>query len=196
MSKRSTAAGWSARPARSHAVTDRALTESRRGLQRVSRFAGAISARRRGGARTPRSRASVIGTHLIAEVTGGDFVSLLEPPASGGRRSRPLPPASLFPGAGGPARRPRRAADLADHPLRPPRDRRTERGRALRLDRDRRDPDAAGDDDDRRGEGAGPGHRSAGRPDHRPLRRDVTGGACSTCTACCAIRTVPAPHPR
>ena len=36
-----------------------------------------------------------------------------------------------------------------------------ERGRAVRLHRDRRDPHAAGDDDDRRGEGRGPRHRPA-----------------------------------
>ena len=44
-------------------------------------------------------------------------------------------------------------------------------GRAVRLHRDRRDPHPAGDDHDRRGEGRGPGHRPAGRGDHRPLRR-------------------------
>ena len=88
----------------------------------------------------------------------------------------PLRPAPVLPGARRATRRTRPAADLADHPLRPSRDRRAERGRALRLDRDRRDPHAPGDDDDRRGEGAGPRHRSAGGAAHRPVRCDVARG--------------------
>ena len=49
--------------------------------------------------------ASLIGTHLIAEVVGGEFVSLLEPPphAAGARGSLPSPP--VLPGAGRAARR-------------------------------------------------------------------------------------------
>ena len=93
-----------------------------------------------------------------------------------------------WPVLGGDAGRHRPGAGLADHPLRPPRDRRRERRRAVRRDRDRRDPHAAGDDDDRRGEGGGAGHRPAGRGDHRPLRRDDRRRRCSSCTASCATR--------
>ena len=87
---------------------------------------------------------------------------------------RALWAAALLPGAGG-AGLHRRGAGLADHPLRLPRDRRAERRGAVRLDRDRRDPHPAGDDHDRRREGRGAGHRSAGGADHRPLRPDVAG---------------------
>ena len=63
------------------------------------------------------------------------------------------------------------------------------KGRAVRLHRDRRDPHAAGHDDDRRGEGAGARHRSAGGPDHRPRATRCRRRRCWICTACCAIRT-------
>ena len=112
---------------------------------------------------------SLIGTHVIAEAVGGEFVSLLEPPPPAADAVSRCSQHRCFPVLAGPPGAAGSAADLADHPLRPPRGRRTERDRALRLHRDRRDPDPAGDDDDRPGEGAGPGHRSAGRADHRPL---------------------------
>ena len=57
---------------------------------------------------------------------------------------------------------------LYDYPGRRP----GERRRLLRRHRDRRDADPAGADDDRRREGRGPGHRSTGGGDHRPLRHD------------------------
>ncbi|WP_084453985.1 Sua5/YciO/YrdC/YwlC family protein [Mycobacterium interjectum] len=98
------------------------------------------------------------------------------------RRSRgfaPLPvdlgravavwPAPVLPRAGGARRHHKHPADLADHPLRPPRGRRTEQHRPVRLHGDRRDPHAARDHDDGRGEGPGAGHRSAGRANHRPV---------------------------
>ena len=114
-------------------------------------------------------RRSLIGAHLIVEAA----------PASSCRCSiRPTAPRRPRRGAGstdaGPCSRAGRVdgrgAGLADHPVRLPGDRRGERRRAVRLHRDRRDPHPAGDDDDRRGEGRGPGHRSAGGGDHRPLR--------------------------
>ena len=74
------------------------------------------------------------------------FVSLLEPRRRTPPPRRAVPPAPLLAGAGRAGRQPRRRARLADHPLRPPRGRRPEPGRAVRLDRDRRDPHAAGDD--------------------------------------------------
>ena len=119
---------------------------------------------------------SLIGTHLIAEVTDGEFVSLLEPPRRRPTRVARCRQHRCFPVlAGPPGERDLVLVSpiiLYDHPG----DRRTERGRAVRLHGDRRDPHPAGDDDDRRGEGAGPRHRPAGRADHRPLRLDVTGG--------------------
>ena len=75
--------------------------------------------------------------------------------------------------AGGRHRRP--GAGLADHLVGPPDRGRGERRRLLRRDRDRRDAHAAGHDPDRRGEGPGPGHRPAGRGDHRALRH-LAGG--------------------
>ena len=133
----------------------------RRRPVRASPCASATPARPPRDERQVQSPRSMIGTHVIAEVVGGEFVSLLEPPRGGDARSsrchqhRCFPCWQVDPGE----RRP--SARVADHPLRPPRDRRTERGLALRLHRDRRDPDAAGDDDDRRREGAGQSDRPA-----------------------------------
>ena len=48
---------------------------------------------------------SMIGTHVIAEVVGGEFVSLLDPPDRARDRGvADCQPAPLFPGAGRPAR--------------------------------------------------------------------------------------------
>ena len=65
---------------------------------------------------------------------------------------------------------------VADHPLRPPRDRARERRRSLRRHRDRRDPRAAHPHPDRRGEGGGEGHRPACGRDRRPHRRHGARG--------------------
>ena len=91
--------------------------------------------------------ASLIGTHLIAEVSEGGFVSLLDPPRLRSTRWRAADSIGALVLAD--ARRVRSGAGVADHPLRPPGDRRTERGCAVRLHGDRRDPHPAGDDDDR-----------------------------------------------
>ena len=74
---------------------------------------------------------SMIGTHIIAEVVGGEFVSLLEPPPSAAGAASRCRQHRCFPGAGGPHRHPRHPPDLADHPLRPPRGRRTEQHGAV-----------------------------------------------------------------
>ena len=141
-------------------------TDDRRRTRRRLRPAD-VAVRNIGAAAADKDEAiavSLIGTHCIAEVAGGEFVSLLEPPDPTPTGCRPMPPAPLLPGARRPARRPRdlllvSPIILYDHPeIAEQSD-----GRAVRLHRDRRDPHAAGDDDDRRGEGAGPGHRPAGR---------------------------------
>ena len=119
---------------------------------------------------------SLIGTHLVAEINRRRLRVAPRTTGIGRQRRRPMPAPPLLPGAGRTGRRPCADAGVADHPLRPPRDRRAERGRALRLDGDRRDPHAAHHDDDRRGEGGGARHRSARREDHRPLRLDVPRG--------------------
>ena len=89
------------------------------------------------------------------------------------RRGRALPAAPLLAGAGRAAGHPGSDAGLADHPLRPPRDRRTERRRPLRLHRDRRDPHAARHDDDRRGEG-----RRPAPPTRAPPRSSTAATRC------------------
>ncbi len=122
-------------------------TETDDGLRRIS-----LSLRNIGPPPADKDTAiaaSLIGTHLIARVSGGDFVSLLEPPASALDAVGRCRQYRCFPVLAGPP------GDtsvmlvspiiLYDHP----RDRRTERRSTLRLDRDRRDPHAAGDDDDR-----------------------------------------------
>ena len=124
--------------------------------------------------RTTPPRTSLLGAHLL--VDGGRLrVRLDGRPAGGGRATPPrLPPGPLLAVAG---RATRATTDLLlgspiilyDHPQVAA----ESAGRAVRRDRDRRDPHPAGDDDDRRGEGRGPGHRPAGRRDHRPLRRHV-----------------------
>ena len=127
---------------------------------------------------------SLIGTHLVAEVIDGDFVSLLEPPDVGRRRRRPMPPTPLLPGAGRTTRRPCPVLVVADHPLRPSRDRRAERGSPVRLDRDRRDPHAAGHDDDRRGEGG-----RHGPPTRWPRRSSTAATRCPR-RRCCNLHGV------
>ena len=78
-------------------------------------------------------RPSLIGAHLLARSRdGAGFVS----PARAARRRRPAPPRGChqhrcFPVLAGPTGADRRRAGLADHPLRPPRGRRAERGRAF-----------------------------------------------------------------
>ena len=141
-------------------------------------------------------RVSLIGAHLVLQAHGAEFVSLLEPPdeaarppsaAGSGAASRcwPGPPGSTDVLLGAPI-------ILYDYPEIA----RAEQGRAVRLDRDRRDPHAAGHDDDRAGEGRSPGHRPAGPGDHRPVRRHVGGG--SAAAARHSARSVPpaGPAPR
>ena len=132
---------------------------------------------------------SLIGTHLVAEITDGDFVSLLEPPASAEGAVARCRQHRCFPVLAGPP------GDhalvlvspiiLYDHPEI------AEQSEGALYDSTEIDEilTLRDHDDDRRGEGGGQGHRPARRADHRPLRLDVTGGACSTCMACCAIRT-------
>ncbi len=84
-------------------------------------------------------------------------------------------------GAGRPGGMPGAGAQLAGHPLRPPADRRRERGRPVRFDRDRRDPDPAHARADRRGKAGGPRHRPtrgrAAGPPGRPAAGDVRAHA-------------------
>ena len=68
---------------------------------------------------------SFIGTHLIAEANGGEFVSLLDPPPLAVDAVARCQQHRCFPVLAGPAGRERSGAHLADHPLRPPGDRRT-----------------------------------------------------------------------
>ncbi len=113
---------------------------------------------------------SLIGTHVIAEAIGGEFVSLLEPPPPAAEavsrctRHRCFPVLAGAPGAG----------DLLlispiilyDHPEV------AEQSETALFDCTEIDEILTlrvADDDDRSGEGAGPGHRPAGRADHRPL---------------------------
>ena len=116
-------------------------------------------------------RQSLIGAHLLIEAPAARFVSLLDPPAEAREAA---PSAAVSTAAGRCSSATRRATTTSCSARRSSctttRDRSGERGRAVRRHRDRRDPHPARADDDRRGEGRGPGHRSAGRRDHRPLR--------------------------
>ena len=150
----------------------------------------------RPGTTEDATRTSLLGAHVLVESDGCEFVSMVDPPAEARqiadavRQDRCWP--FLWARPTGPARSMQRpAARFADHPLRPPGGRGRERRRIVRRHRDRRDPHLAGDDDDRRGEGRGQGHRPAGGGDHRPLRRDVTGRAADSCTASSVTRVVP-----
>ncbi len=129
----------------------------RRGRQRRTRTPVDRQGRRRSGS-------SLIGAHLLLEAARRARSSR----CSTRREARAAAAAAATRTAAGrcwPAPRARPTACSAspiilyDHPEVAAR----EPGRAVRLHRDRRDPHPAGDDDDRRGEGRGPGHRPAGR---------------------------------
>ena len=98
----------------------------------------------RGGAHAARGRRRHVP--LPARSAGGR-----------GRGARRVPQRRHLPGADRRGRH--RGAVVADHPLRPSGGRSREPGRPLRLDRDRRDPGAAGAHAHRRGEGRGARHR-------------------------------------
>ena len=137
------------------------------------------------------TRTSLLGAHLLSRRDGCAFVSLLDPPptaarraAAGCRQHRCWP---VLAGADG--RRPTccsaRRSSSTTTPRSPPQSAgalfdSTEIDEILTL-RVMTMTDA--------GEGRGPGHRPAGRRDHRPLRRDVARATCSSCTASCATRT-------
>ena len=136
----------------------------------------------------PRTRTRTNQGRSVAGVTdrsacapGGDRpgVRLVARPAQPGPSGgRGVPAAPVLAGARRSGRDDRHRSGLADHPLRPPRGGPGKRRRAVRLDRNRRDLDPAGADHDRRGEGAGEGHRPAGQADHRPQREpDARGPA-------------------
>ena len=173
-SKPSTAAGWSAAAESSTAQLSLAARTRRR-----PRRASAWQVRNTGAPPGDKDDAIADVVHRHAPDRRGRRrrVRLAARPAAAWPTTRSRAADSTAASRCWPAaRRARPDARVADHPLRPSGDRRTERRRAVRLHRDRRDPHAARDDDDRRGEGAGPGHRPAGRPDHRPLRLDVARG--------------------
>lgn len=94
---------------------------------------------------------SMIGTHVIAESTGGQFVSLLEPPPDATAAVTRCRHRRCFPVlAGAPGENDLLLISpiiLYDHPP----GGRAEQRRPLRFDGDRRDPHPAGDDHDRRG---------------------------------------------
>ena len=132
---------------------------------------------------------SLIGTHLVAEINDGDFVSLLEPPASADNAVARCRHHRCFPVLAGPT------GDhalmlvspiiLYDHPEI------AEQSEGALFDSTEIDEILTlrvmtMTDEEK---AAGPRHRPAGRPDHRSLRLDVAGGDAATCTACCAIRT-------
>ena len=82
-----------------------------------------MTVRNTGAAATDKEDAiarSLIGTHVIGEVAGGEFVSLLEPPATRRRPGGPMPPAPVLAGARRAARRARpllvSPIILYDHP--------------------------------------------------------------------------------
>ena len=65
-------------------------------------------------------RRALVACHLLLEVDGGAFVSLLDPPEwARGLRRRRCANDGVFPVLAGPGRPGRRGAELADHPLRP-----------------------------------------------------------------------------
>ena len=65
-------------------------------------------------------RRALVACHLLLEVDGGRFVSLLDPPRVGqGLRRQACTNDGRLPGAGGPGERRPVVLSLADHPLRP-----------------------------------------------------------------------------
>ena len=119
---------------------------------------------------------SLIGTHLVAEVTDGDFVSLLEPPASADSAVARCRQHRCFPVLAGPPGD--HALVLAspiilyDHPEI------AEQSEGALFDSTEIDEILTlrvmtMTDEEK---AAGARHRPAGRRDHRPLRLDVAGG--------------------
>ena len=98
-----------------------------------------------GDSREEALRRSLVGAHTLLAVRRRDRSCRSAARSPLGRLRQPAYLAR--PGRSG--RRPRRAAVVADHPLRPSGGGAGEPGGPLRLHRDRRDPDIAGDDPDR-----------------------------------------------
>ena len=154
--------------------------------------------RRRRQRRTPSAvagkdaaiRVSLIGAHLLLEAHDAG-VRLAARAARRGRRAPPSAAGSAAAGRCWPARRARptscwaRRSSCTTTPRSPSR----APGALFDAHRDRRDPHPAGDDDDRRREGRGPGHRPAGRARSSTAATRCRPRTCSSCTASCATRT-------
>ncbi len=134
-------------------------------------------------ARDVAARYSFVGTHLLLTAQGHQVRVAARRPGLGGGRRRVMHPVAVLAGAGRRRRRRRRACWCRRSSSATTRDRAGERGRPVRRHRDRRDPHAAGHDDDRAGEGRGARHRPAGGRDPGPLRRDERRRAWAGCTA-------------
>ena len=173
-SRRSTAAGWSAPVVR----YGRELDDRRRTRRRVRApdDGGAQHRARPPTTKTRRSPCRSIGTHLVAEITNGDFVSLLEPPASADSAVARCRHHRCFPVLAGPS------GDhalmlvspiiLYDHPEI------AEQSEGALYDSTEIDEILTlrimtMTDEEK---AAGPRHRSARRADHRPVRLDVARG--------------------
>ena len=131
-------------------------------------------------------RRCLIATHCLLSVRDGVFLSLLDPPAWADAAAKECTNLHTFPVLAG--ENGGRDVVLSspiimyDHPGVAP----GEPGRPARRVRDRRDPHAAHDDPDRRGEARGPGHRPEGQGDRGPGRRHARRRCSPGCTAPCA----------
>ena len=131
---------------------------------------------------------SLIGTHLVAEINGGDFVSLLEPPASADGAVARCRHHRCFPVLAGPpgdhALMLVSPIILYDHPEI------AEQSEGALYDSTEIDEILTlrimtmTDEEKAAARATDPLRRA----DHRPVRLDVAGGDAATCTACCAIR--------
>ena len=125
--------------------------------------ASAPADRARSGTRTEGpGEVAMLSVHTILTVQGGEFVSLMDPPAGVCRGRRGLPQCRHLACPGGRGRRARHDALVADHPLRLSAARAGKSRQPVRRDRNRRDPDASHSDALRRGEGRDPGRRRTG----------------------------------
>ena len=151
------------------------------------------SARAVDKATRPLRPRSLLGAHLLHGCTGAGFVSVTDPPAEARDRCRDCRQHRCWPVLAASGRTRTTSSWCRRSSSRTTRDRCGERRLAVRLHRDRRDPDPAGPDDDRRGEGRGSGHRPAGRRDHRPQRRSSRGTGAAARGAARPLGAVPDP---